>query len=336
MDVNIPNIDHSEFDDEREDIIDFLERTKTRNSYNTYTNRRVALRQYRQFLDTDKRIRDTNQSEIDNWVDKLLAENTAHRTIRQKIYALSAYIMFLHNGDNIEYHLEDEDEDNPFRKLKVAKRLGDTKVEAHGRDILSEEDYQAMLDVANQRDSLILRIFWETGIRNEELTRVRESHVDMEERSIEIVEGKQDALSLQADTRPVFFSLKTRRLLKDWRERGGRASYPYASESDYLFVSKEAPSLSTESVQQVVKTVAERAGVQEVAYEDKNGNPRYEIHPHLFRRTFCTRMLKNGCNLAYLSELTGDTMEVLKESYISVDRGDLREAADSARRQFSD
>lgn len=336
MSVKIPNIDLREFDSELEDVVNFLDQVRTFKSENTYTNRRVSLRQYRQFLDSNKAIRDTNQSEIKNWIKQLIKEDTAPRTIRQKIFSLSSYIIYLHEEESVDYRLEDEDEDNPFRQLDIVKELGETKVGAHGRDTLSKQDYRAMLNVANQRDSLILRLMWETGIRNEELTRVREEHVNMEERSIDIVEGKQNALSLQSETRPVFFSMKTRRLLKDWRDRGGRAAYPHASESDYLFVSKEAPSLSTESVQEVVKTVAERADVQEVAYEDKNGNPRYEVHPHLFRRTFCTRMLRNGCNLAYLSELTGDTMEVLKESYISIEREDLRDAADSALRHLSD
>jgi integrase/recombinase XerD len=63
------------------------------------------------------------------------------------------------------------------------------------------------------------------------------------------------------------------------------------SHSDYLLVSQRAEKMHRDAVRDWLSKVSVELG--------------FKIHPHLFRHTFCTRLLKKGVDLTTVSKLAG-------------------------------
>lgn len=157
-----------------------------------------------------------------------------------------------------------------------------------------------------ERNRAIIELLHSSGCRNEEICQLTVSDVDLSERQI-LVNGKGDK------DRLVWFSSDAAVAIRTyWRARRDRR--PEAP----LFAShsRRCPAgqpVSTETVRDVVRAVAQRAGVT-------------QITPHKFRHAFGTRMLEATGDLALVQDLLGHADPATTRTYARLTADRLKRA----------
>lgn len=132
------------------------------------------------------------------------------------------------------------------------------------------------------RDKALIDVLFSTGIRREELTKIKLTDIDLQDRSIKI-HGKGGKF------RTVYFSARCELAIKDYI-----ASKKFSS--DYLFSSEKQTTqdhkLCGGALAKAVKVIGKNAGVK-------------NVHCHKFRRWFGTYMVEHGVQLQDLKEMMG-------------------------------
>jgi integrase len=180
-------------------------------------------------------------------------------------------------------------------------------------DVLSRDEILAMEEHAgNERDKLIVRILADTGIRLAELLKLTASDLRIDGRKPYLrVQGKGGRERLV----PVFPTLARR--LERYVERGRRES-----RSGRLFLglrrrpsSGEFEELRDSGVQQMIRALAEEAGI------------RKRVYPHLFRHSFITWQLRTGTNPIVLSRIVGhESLTMINQVYANLTMEDAHDA----------
>ena len=152
--------------------------------------------------------------------------------------------------------------------------------------ILRPEELKALLatcdgtEFDDRRDSAILRLFLDSGIRRAEIAGLCVDDLDFEHKIV-VVLGKGRR------PRAVPFGRKTSQALDRYLRARGR--HPHAS-SEWLWLGKQGR-LNESGIAQVVRRRAAQAGLK--------------VHPHLFRHTWAHEMLADGMQEGDLMRLAG-------------------------------
>jgi integrase len=179
------------------------------------------------------------------------------------------------------------------------------------RDVLTREEIERVEKAADtERDKLIIRIFADCGLRLNELTRLRTIDLKRNENLIALhVRGKGD----RERRVPVPPGL-ARRI-----QRFVSGNCPDGS-SRPLFRAKrrglsgQLEQLEGSGVAQMVRWTGRRAGL---------GKP---VHPHLFRHSWMTEMLRRGMNPIQLSVIAGASQQVIADHYEHLNLDDANNA----------
>jgi integrase/recombinase XerD len=300
-----------------------LNRVKARKSSSTLRNRRVALRQFADFCEREGLSFDEIAKEhVNEWIDEFLLDEYAPRSIRTKVYDLSSVYQYLEGRDVVN--------ENPIEDVDL-KDFSGTKIGEY-TDVryLEIDEYEAMVDACSKlRNQLLIEFLWETGCRASEAVSTRISDIDREERSINIETAKQGALSA-SKSRTVYYSRSFSRTLQKWLDRGGRSKYlGVSSDGDgYLLVTKEAPSMAVNRVNEIVHKLASEdyADIQQVLYTDASGTERNRVTAHAFRHSYAVHRVKNGMPLVYLQDLLGHEEIEVTRKYLQFRDDDVAEA----------
>ena len=162
-------------------------------------------------------------------------------------------------------------------------------------EILSLKQIDAIEQAAdNERDALIVRLLADTGIRVGELVNLRTKDID-----------ERKELKVRGKTGERFVALlpSLYRRLRAFIEH----KRPKDSDSDRIFFSRrrraggDYEALTESGVQQLVRNLADRAEIK-----DASGRPM-RVHPHTFRHSFITEMVKKNMNTLQLSRYVGHT-----------------------------
>jgi len=295
-------------------------RVKARKSEKTLQNRRVSFRQFLEFCQSrDLGISDISGEEINLWIDELLIDDYAPRSIRTKVYDVSALFQSLSRRGVVG--------SNPVEDVEL-KQYSATRIGEHTEvRYLEVEEYEALRDAASKlRNRLVIEILWETGVRAVEAVSIRLRDIDREERKIKIDSAKKGELSA-SQTRKVYYSRKLERTLTEWIDRGGRSRYLGAeSGQGHLLITKEADRMARNRVGEIVTDLASEAGIQEVLYEDQSGTERRRVTPHALRHSFAVHRVKNGMPLVYLQDLLGHEDIEVTRKYLQFRDDDIAEA----------
>ena len=162
-----------------------------------------------------------------------------------------------------------------------------------------EEIVKIKYACANTRERAIVELLLSTGVRAEELVDIKRSDINMQDRSIRIL-GKGNKL------RTVYFNASTKIALeKYW------ATLP--AESEYAIARFRRPytKISRNSLHEVVKAIADRAGVEKAM-------------PHRFRHTFATRLEERGCPIEVIKDLLGHSEISTTMRYAHVSKAKTR------------
>ena len=193
---------------------------------------------------------------------------------------------------------------NPVSEVKELKN------ERKAREYLEDEEIEKLMKSFDKglykehRDSMIIMLLMDTGMRLGECLKIKVEDVDMTERTIclpaENTKGRK--------TRFVFFSVTTARCLQRWLRFKDR----YACGA-YLFCGKSGLPFEVHSFETNFKRYLLRAGI------DK------EYTPHALRNNFAKRCLMNGMDIYTLSRILGhSSVTVTEKAYLDLNDRDLR------------
>lgn len=195
--------------------------------------------------------------------------------------------------------------------LRSPVKRGDfIKVERKPLEFVSDEDFKRLLRNMNTasfseyRDSIIVQLLLDTGMRINECLLIQVSDVDLPKRCIylpaENTKGKKG--------RYVFYSDKMATLLQRWMKYKDRYR-----DSDFLFCTNKGKRVQVSNFETNVRKYAQRIGLK-------------DIHPHVFRNNFAKRFLMSGGDIYTLSKILGhSSVTVTEQAYLDITQDDLAE-----------
>lgn len=232
--------------------------------------------------------------------EHLIKEGYAVSTINKKINSLKVYNDFLRTEGIVN---------ESFIQLKRDRiKIADGSEEAV--DALSEEQVEKLLFYVEDRrkvtlrNKLIVYLLLYTGVRVSELVGIQIADIDFLTSSLKVTGkgGKRREIGLRQDVLHLI-----RQYMKE--ERSGSVF----SDSPYLLLSQRAGKMHRDAVRDWLAKISKELG--------------FKLHPHLFRHTFCTRLLKKGVDLTTVSKLAGhSTVNMTAKYYIQTTRQEKLDA----------
>jgi integrase/recombinase XerD len=189
---------------------------------------------------------------------------------------------------------------NPMRRIPAPSLRDD------GVDPYSDEELARLLGAARKsrnaaRDSALLYILMDTGIRASELAALRLQDTDLTARTAMVRYGKGGR------SRQIAFGKQTAQAI--WRYLRITPRSP----EETLFASQRGGEMTRGSLLQLCRRLGTAAGVR-------------GVHPHRFRHDAAVRMLRNGAHVfAVMAELGHSRVQVT-ERYVKLAASDVQKA----------
>jgi integrase/recombinase XerD len=155
------------------------------------------------------------------------------------------------------------------------------------------------------RNRAIVRLFLDTGLRTSELIDLKHRDVDLTTGRLWVRQGKN------SKDRGLFFNGSSNTALKAWLTVKPGEHKP----SDNLFTSLDGRKpLCGRYIRRMVAQIGEKAGVEK------------RCHPHIFRHSFGTRLLRQEKNLFLLSKALGHANLSSTQIYLHLEDSELETA----------
>ncbi len=281
-------------------INNFIEYLKYQKNYSDYTckNYFEDLKEFNSFLN----IENLKYSEINyklclNYLSYLNKNNNSKSTISRKLSSLRTFYKYL--------VLENKVNSNPFllvsspkKEKKIPKFINYNNLE----EIFSVPDIESSL---GQRERLILELLYASGIRISELVNIKLKDIDFGSKSI-LIFGKG------SKERIVYYGEYAEEILNLYLN-DSRNKLLEGISSEYLIVGKKREKLTTRRIEQIIEQIINKTSL------------KMNITPHMFRHTFATHLLDQGCDLLVVQELLGHESLSSTEIYTHVSNEHLRE-----------
>ena len=178
--------------------------------------------------------------------------------------------------------------------------LGPIKVEKKINQPFTDEELEKLRRICEQeRDLALIEFLYSTGVRVSELVALNKKDIDFYGKNV-VVYGKG---SKERETYLTATSCLHLKAYLDSRD----------DDNEALFVSARAPHarLTVAGVEKILHRVGKDAGVA-------------KVHPHRFRRTMATNVLKKGMPLEEVKELLGHTKLDTTMIYCTVSRDNVK------------
>lgn len=286
-------------------INNFLEYLKVEKNFSNYTilNYNEDLNKFSLFLETNKinNIKNIDYNLIREYLVYLHGTKLSKKTVCRHISTLRTFFRYLVKKNIII--------DNPMTLIqnpKTDKTLPKFLYKEELDTILSIPDKN---DIIGIRDSLILELFYSTGIRVSELSNLKIKDINFSDKKILILgKGNKERMVLYGDTLDQILNLylnKSRKVLLN------------GETSEYLLINKKKHRLDENTIRIIIKDILKKSGLN------------IKLSPHVLRHTFATDLLNNGADLRSVQELLGHenlktteiythiTNERLKQIYIN-------------------
>jgi integrase/recombinase XerC len=224
-----------------------------------------------------------NHKDIRAYIVIMVEAGNENSTVNRKLSTLKTYFKFLKRQNCIDI--------NPMLKiqgLKTKKRLPQFVPENQiwDKSLFCKNEDQ----FSNLRDELILELFYQTGIRLDELINLKLSNVN--DKSIKVI-GKRNKeriipITTELDKLIIHFQMERAKVLSD---------------SEFLIITKVGKKLSPKFV------------YSKVNYYLSIATNLKKKSPHVLRHTFATHMLNNGASLESIKKILGHTDLVATQVY---------------------
>lgn len=233
------------------------------------------LKQFAAFLEEHNihRLEEVTKKVVRNWIIFLIDQGIVARSINRKLSALKSYLNFLVKQGNLEI--------NPAKSVvapKTAKRLPEFVKES----ALDQQRIHAVCGSSAQgkRDSLLIELFYQTGIRLNELIELKLTDITVDR--IRVL-GKRNK------ERYIPISPELYRKIEEYR----CFRIQQQSNEQTLFITEKGNKLYPKFVYRKINTY-----LGSVTNLEKRS-------PHVLRHTFATHMLNRGAGLEVLKDLMG-------------------------------
>jgi integrase len=151
----------------------------------------------------------------------------------------------------------------------------------------------------NERDRLIIKLFFITFCRSNELRNIKVSDIKFGRCHINIrAENTKTNIS-----RIAVVPRKIMTELKNWLIKNGRdVSF---QNNEYLFNSRQSERLTNKRIRQIVTEYANKIGINDVYAESKDGRRLNSITPHTLRHSAIIEALNRGIPQTAVMEQSG-------------------------------
>ena len=278
----------------KDKFLDYLQYEKRYSPY-TFKFYKRDLEEFEQFLEMEMLDKVSNKT-IKSYMYFLTKKGNTRRTIARKLSSLKTFYKYLRKNE-----LSEEDPFALIEKQHISKRL--PEVLSINEIVELMEIEIADKDYLNNRNYLIVRILFSTGVRVSELTNIKLEHIDFNEGYLK-VRGKGDK------DRVVFFDEDTKNILYSFLQNNW-AKFK-KDETNYVFLNKFGNKISERSVELILQEKGR-----------KMKSPK-EIYPHMLRHSYASSLLESGADLRVIQELLGHASLQATQVYTSLSNQKLQ------------
>ncbi|RDW21369.1 integrase [Oceanobacillus arenosus] len=277
-----------------------LEEGKAPKTIESYVTDIKGFQSYLQKRSNDQTV--LSRFSFVRYKEYLIKQNYAVSTINKKVNSLKVYNDFLRTKGIV---------DESYIQLKRDRILIAAGSEGEVTALSDEQVEQVLFFVENQskvsqRNKLIVYLLLYTGVRVSELVGIKLADIDTLTSTLQVVGkgGKHREIGLREDVL---------RLIQTYRKE--ERSESVFSDSPYLLLSQRGKKMHRDAVRGWLANISKEIG--------------FLLHPHLFRHTFCTRLIKKGVDLITVSKLAGHySVNITTKFYIQTTREEKKEAVE--------
>ena len=223
----------------------------------------------------EKRLETLDESDIRAFLQILIHKNVSNSYLNQVINSIKFYYETVLGMPNRFYEIE-----RPRKEHKLPK-------------VISKEEVIAIIEHTNNlKHRCIVQLLYGSGLRRSELLNLKLNDIDSKRMLIRIegAKGNKDRLTLLSKN-----ALKDLRMyFKEWKPK------------EFLFEGRKGGKYSPESVVQIVKQAANKAGIKQ------------NVSPHILRHSFATHLLESNVDLRQIQVLLGHGSSKTTEIYTHV------------------
>lgn len=278
----------------------FLEYLEYQKNYSDYTikNYELDLEEYFKFLE-DKKLdfKRIKYQDTVEFLKKLKDNNDSKNSISRKLSSIRSFYKYLVINNIVE--------------TNVFLLVSSPKKEKLIPKYINYNNLEEMLEIPNldtkegQRERLILEILYGCGIRVSELINIKIKDIDFSNKTI-LIFGKG------SKERIVCYGEYASDIL-DKYINSSRKELLSGIKSDYLIVGNKKEKLTTRRIEQIIDEIIQKTSL------------KLNITPHMFRHSFATHLLDQGCDLLAVKELLGHVSLSSTEIYTHVSNERLKE-----------
>lgn len=260
-----------------DEFIDYM-RTERNYSDNTEFNYSIDLIEFQNYLiNKHRNYKNITYKDIIEYTKHLKEEkNLNSSSINRHLSSLRSFYNFL--------IIKNEIQTNPFKLVKGPKK------ENRLPNYLKYSEFEEMVNSCDDsplgiRNRCLLELLFASGARIGELIRIDVDDIDFTNQEIKVL-GKGNK------ERIIYFNDHAASALKDYLDNS-RDILLDSRESDRLFINHIGGDLTTRGVRDILDKIILKNALN------------MKVTPHMFRHTFATMLLNEGCSLKSVQELLG-------------------------------
>lgn len=261
-----------------------------RYSPHTVSSYQTDLLQFNDFLEVNfpgLELVQANHSSIRSWIIQLSEQALDASSINRKIASLRSFFKYLLRQEVIS--------DSPMQKIKVMKtkkKLPHFVNEADMNAILDRSTFDVNLD--GLRQQLILELFYGTGMRLSELIELKESRINLREKTLKVL-GKRNK------ERVIPFHDSLVSIIEKYK--AARNAEVPVRDHGLLLVKDDGEKLYPMMVNRIVKKYLKIFS----SVEKKS--------PHVLRHSYATHLLNKGAEINAVKDLLGHSSLAATQVY---------------------
>ena len=281
-----------------DEFLDYLKVIK-KHSENTIINYKTDIIEFNEFMKGNSLS--VEKEDINNYLNNLYSLNEAKTTISRKLSSLRNFYNFLYKKKLID--------------INYFNLVGNPKKDSSLPRYVKEDDMDKMFSIPDirkpigQRNLLIIRMLYATGLRVSELVNIKLKDININDRTIKVL-GKGSKERIVVFGNNTYDDLM--RYLNDGRYKMD------TKDSEYLFLNKDGNRLSDRYVRVIIDDIIKKASLS------------ISVSPHMLRHTFATNMLNNGADLVSVKDLLGHESLDTTSIYTHVSNEKIKEVYERA------
>ena len=239
---------------------------------------------------------------ITSYRSYLVANNYEINTINKKLNSLQSFNQFLMESNYLAEKIVD------LKKDKVKLAAGSEKeVEVFTNEEIEKLLFYIQSEYVLSRDRLIILLLLYTGVRVSELVNIKLRDIDLLSMNLTIAWGKG------GKRREVPLKGEAVEAIKEYLQ-GERKDNKFA-DSEYLILTNRSAKMDRDAVNKLLERMESKLSIR--------------MHPHKYRHTFCTTLLKRGVELTTVAKLAGhSSIQTTASFYINTSLKDKRDAVE--------